>query len=551
MSAYKKLNQQDSYISNYTSRKSWIASGSQYRELGIQNIVGLSSTGVYLTSDSDNVYGGNVANSGSTEYNRRLVFESNKHLYYKMFENSLLLTSSSYENYLQSSYNVSGSRYLDNRVSIISIPKEIYGTHIEPNSVTIQPDYAQGTTAAGSLDNYVINNYATDAGVDSVTPSLNLYVENTNDMYGTSTANLSVDYIENESTYVDEADPTPGQYLGILNNQNQGNIIKDDGEGNLYFNNTSPRRYVGNVIYPHGQIIITDEAVAIYYNHYFDAVIKWKSNLPIYTHNYHCRLKANEFNHTLNRTALDGEDGKISDIITGSAFHPYFTTVGLYNDSNDLIAVAKMGRSVPKSNDTDMVVVVKLDMNFGSDRLLGGRTEKIGNTGTPVYGTTTLVSTQYYTVQTRVNRTGKSIGRDEETADQPKRIKTDSGAYGLWRKNKPHTSGVEIPNRGDFPGHTNDVQFIQRDSTVSHNSTPCYVDVIVKKYQTPNGSINYDFDFGDYLANAVDTGSYPTPTNTERTTKGRKLRNRSKAFFTDIIQDYLLTGEVADEFPLP
>ena len=210
-----------------------------------------------------------------------------------------------------------------------------------------------------------------------------------------------------------------------------------------------------------------------------------------------------------------------------------------------------MGRSVPKSNDTDMVVVVKLDMNFGSDRLLGGRTEKIDNTGTPVYGTTTLVSTQYYTVQTRVYISGKSVGRDGNEADADKRIKTDSGAYGLWRKRRPHTSGVEIPTRGDFSGHTNDIQFIQRDNTVGHNSTPCYVDVTVKKYQTPNGSINYEFDFGGYLANEVDTGSYPTPTNTERATKGSKLRNRSKAFFTDIIQDYLLTGEVADEFPLP
>ena len=63
-------------------------------------------------------------------------------------------------------------------------------------------------------------------------------------------------------------------------------------------------------------------------------------------------------------------------------------------------------------------------------------------------------------------------------------------------KNEAHTSGVEIPTRGDFSGHTNDIQFIQRDNTVGHNSTPCYVDVTVKKYQTPNGSINYEFDFG-------------------------------------------------------
>ena len=104
MSAYKKLNQQDAYISTYTARKSWVASGSQYRELGIQNIVGLSGSGIYILDDSDLTYGGNVANSGSTSFNKRLVFESNHHLYYSQFSGSVLPTSSSYENYLQSSY---------------------------------------------------------------------------------------------------------------------------------------------------------------------------------------------------------------------------------------------------------------------------------------------------------------------------------------------------------------------------------------------------------------------------------------------------------------
>jgi hypothetical protein len=390
MSAYKKLNQQDAYISTYTARKSWIASGSQYRELGIQNIVGLSGSGVYIPQDSDLTYGGNIANSGSTSYNKRLVFESNHHLYYSLFKNALVdftgSMSGSYENYLQSSFEVSGSRYLNTRVAIFSIPKELFGIHIEPKSVSIIPDFRYGSDESGSLDNYVVNNYSTDQGVESYDSADNLYIENIEFLFGTTGGTCSFqspDYIENESDYVLETDPTPGQYLDTTGTIRNCNEIVDDGEGRLYFKYSVPRIYVGNVIYPHGQLIITDDSVAMYYNHYFDAVLRWKSNLPIYTHNYHCKIKTGEFNHTLNKTALQTSDGQIADLVSGSAFQPYITTVGLYNDANELIAVGKLGQPLPKSAETDMVIVTKLDMNFGVNRLLGGRVNQdSGTSGT-------------------------------------------------------------------------------------------------------------------------------------------------------------------------
>jgi hypothetical protein len=47
---------------------------------------------------------------------------------------------------------------------------------------------------------------------------------------------------------------------------------------------------------------------------------------------------------------------------TASFFQPYITTVGLYNDSNELIAVGKLAQPVPKSKYMDMNFVVKLDI---------------------------------------------------------------------------------------------------------------------------------------------------------------------------------------------
>ena len=367
MSAYKKLNQQDAFITTYTARKSWIASGSQYGDLGILNIVGLSGSRPYFSQPEDTVFGGGVNSVATSSFDRRVVFQSAHHLYYSLFSDGAIPVTSSYENYLQSSFNVSGSRYLNQNIAILSLPKEMYGTSIEPGTVRITPDLLPGT---GS--NYVDNNYVTDVELDPTGTSFiqvdNLYTENTNYLYGSDNPLTDLDYIENESDYVDEQEPVPGQYIDTDDGEQYSSEILDDGEGNLYMKDSSPKKYVGNVIYPHGQIVITDNAVALYYNYYFNAVIRWKSNQPIYTHNYHCKIKTAEFNHTLNKTALDTVTGEKTGNVSGSYFQPYITTVGLYNDANELIAVGKMGQPLPKSADTDMSIVVKLDMNFGVNR---------------------------------------------------------------------------------------------------------------------------------------------------------------------------------------
>ena len=64
----------------------------------------------------------------------------------------------------------------------------------------------------------------------------------------------------------------------------------------------------------------------------------------------------------LTTTTTTTQTGILKDNVTGSAFQPYITTVGLYNDANELIAVGKMGQPVPKSANTEMTIVVKIDI---------------------------------------------------------------------------------------------------------------------------------------------------------------------------------------------
>jgi hypothetical protein len=73
------------------------------------------------------------------------------------------------------------------------------------------------------------------------------------------------------------------------------------------------------------------------------------------------RARNNEFNYTENPSFISGS--------TGEVIYPYFinnpqtfpTTVGMYNDSNDLLAVAKLSRPIQKDFTKEALIRVKLD----------------------------------------------------------------------------------------------------------------------------------------------------------------------------------------------
>ena len=54
--------------------------------------------------------------------------------------------------------------------------------------------------------------------------------------------------------------------------------------------------------------------------------------------------------------------GVVYDFLTGSYFQPYVTTVGLYNNANQLVAVGKLSQPLQSSNVTDTTILVNLDL---------------------------------------------------------------------------------------------------------------------------------------------------------------------------------------------
>ena len=82
---------------------------------------------------------------------------------------------------------------------------------------------------------------------------------------------------------------------------------------------------------------------------------------------YFVRVKNRDFNYSNNPTYVyDGTDGIHSagtifnaDFITNPT--TYVTTVGLYDDNNELVAVAKLSRPAMKTFDNELLVKVRLD----------------------------------------------------------------------------------------------------------------------------------------------------------------------------------------------
>lgn len=92
--------------------------------------------------------------------------------------------------------------------------------------------------------------------------------------------------------------------------------------------------------------------------------IAFDNQYDIFTHYYHCKVSQNQLNFSQNPTTYKNlpVSGTINDNVTGSYFQPYVTTIGLYNDMNELVAIGKLGQPIPKSQYTDTTFVVRLDM---------------------------------------------------------------------------------------------------------------------------------------------------------------------------------------------
>jgi len=210
-------------------------------------------------------------------------------------------------------------------VGVISIPSNVFGEYIKPGSF-----YLSSIVGGALSDNYVEDGYVND--------------------------------------YFESLPAT---------------VLHDDGEGNLL----SGSLKVGDIIYEHGMIILTSDGIPgqdgygyidyeggtyglgdVSFIESFitspDLVCSFDSTITIYETQYKCTARENEFNFSQNPSIISGSSnsGIISSFATGSYFNPYVTTIGLYDNDYNLLAVAKLSQPLPLSSTTDTSILVNLDL---------------------------------------------------------------------------------------------------------------------------------------------------------------------------------------------
>jgi len=79
------------------------------------------------------------------------------------------------------------------------------------------------------------------------------------------------------------------------------------------------------------------------------------------TQHFFVRATNREFNFSNNPTFVTGSDGSFAESTFERDPKTFITTVGLYNDANEMIAAAKTSQPIPKSFDKEILIKVKLD----------------------------------------------------------------------------------------------------------------------------------------------------------------------------------------------
>ena len=169
-----------------------------------------------------------------------------------------------------------------------------------------------------------------------------------------------------------------------LEDEQSGKIYTDDGYSNLI---DSGSNVAGNIFYDRGLVILTRDVVSGSVLSQY--TLDFRSTKTIYENEILLSVLESEFNVSQNPTAVDYDaDGKFGKIklhsiqsnvnpnvfsgfgeydysssldTTGSYLAPYVTTIGLYDDDLNMVAVAKLPQPIKSMPDYPLNFIVRFD----------------------------------------------------------------------------------------------------------------------------------------------------------------------------------------------
>lgn len=133
---------------------------------------------------------------------------------------------------------------------------------------------------------------------------------------------------------------------------------------------------IGNVFYDEGIITVSDPrpkykncfmgetGTMDYSGSAYGWELTFKGEQTIYEHSILCKIRPRDFNMTLNPSARVGNTVTseiLKDFVSNDDFNPMISTIGLYNDNYELVAVGKLASPIPKREDVPLNLIVRFD----------------------------------------------------------------------------------------------------------------------------------------------------------------------------------------------
>jgi hypothetical protein len=150
---------------------------------------------------------------------------------------------------------------------------------------------------------------------------------------------------------------------------------RDDGMGNLIISESSIGYVIGRVFYDKGIALIkptgsisggglTKNGICIVGS--TQVQVNFTSSVRLLEHNVRVRLDPIDFLYSVYNPTVTGQPISGSTVapieqMVSQSLYPYITSIGLYNQSNELLAVAKLSNPIQRTDYTTQTFVVKFD----------------------------------------------------------------------------------------------------------------------------------------------------------------------------------------------
>lgn len=121
--------------------------------------------------------------------------------------------------------------------------------------------------------------------------------------------------------------------------------------------------HVGNIFTKQGVAILSSPDYRIHNVINLPYTASYRSTKTIYELGVLANVDAGDFNVSSNISLTADDDKTYKSFATGSAFAPYITTIGLYDDAGQLLAIGKLAQPIRKRNDVDTNFLIRIDLD--------------------------------------------------------------------------------------------------------------------------------------------------------------------------------------------